>query len=121
MISTSGTYAEVRLSAREGAGHVRAGIKTANEPRSSGVASSQTFSADNMNNAAGILQYWQNRNWRPLPTRGKRLKSDSEQVGFGYLAGERDTNYLNGRKGLLKTRTASGLDAIISAVRAEKI
>ena len=77
----------------------------------------QALSADNMNNAAGILQYCAKQKLASV--------TDAENIKLGLNSEEQkeDTNYLDGIQGLLKTKDGQqlNLDNIGTTPLAEKV
>ncbi|WP_080201393.1 DUF2501 domain-containing protein [Salmonella enterica] len=83
----------------------------------------QSLSADNMNNAAGILQYCAKQKLASA-TNVENVKNQIlNKLGLDTTQQEQDTNYLNGLQGLLKTKDGQqlNLNNIGSTPLAEKV
>ncbi|MFP5641083.1 DUF2501 domain-containing protein, partial [Salmonella sp. 741265114_PSA] len=83
----------------------------------------QSLSADNMNNAAGILQYCAKQKLASA-TNVENVKNQIlNKLGLDTAQQEQDTNYLNGLQGLLKTKDGQqlNLNNIGSTPLAEKV
>lgn len=84
----------------------------------------QALSADNMNNAAGILQYCA-KNKLASVTNAENVKNQvMEKLGLSTPAAQQeDTNYLDGLQGLLNTKEGEqlSLNNIGSSPLAEKV
>lgn len=81
------------------------------------------LSADNMNNAAGILQYCAKQKLASA-TNVENVKNQIlNKLGLDTTQQEQDTNYLNGLQGLLKTKDGQqlNLNNIGSTPLAEKV
>ncbi len=82
----------------------------------------QALSADNMNNAAGILQYCAKQKLASV-TDAENIKNQVlEKLGLNSEEQKEDTNYLDGIQGLLKTKDGQqlNLDNIGTTPLAEK-
>ncbi|HEB1289934.1 TPA: DUF2501 domain-containing protein [Escherichia albertii] len=83
----------------------------------------QALSADNMNNAAGILQYCAKQKLASV-TDAENVKNQVlEKLGLNSEKQKEDTNYLDGIQGLLKTKDGQqlNLDNIGTTPLAEKV
>ena len=83
----------------------------------------QALSADNMNNAAGILQYCAKQKLASV-TDAENIKNQVlEKLGLNSEEQKEDTNYLDGIQGLLKTKDGQqlNLDNIGTTPLAEKV
>lgn len=83
----------------------------------------QALSADNMNNAAGILQYCAKQKLTSV-TDAENVKNQVlDKLGLGATEQKQDTNYLDGIQGLLNTQNGEqlSLDNIGSTPLAEKV
>ena len=83
----------------------------------------QGLSADNMNNAAGILQYCAKQKLASV-TDAENIKNQVlEKLGLNSEEQKEDTNYLDGIQGLLKTKDGQqlNLDNIGTTPLAEKV
>ncbi|EBT8986803.1 DUF2501 domain-containing protein [Salmonella enterica] len=83
----------------------------------------QSLSSDNMNNAAGILQYCAKQKLASA-TNVENVKNQIlNKLGLDTTQQEQDTNYLNGLQGLLKTKDGQqlNLNNIGSTPLAEKV
>ncbi|EHC42718.1 Putative glycoprotein/receptor [Salmonella enterica subsp. enterica serovar Hvittingfoss str. A4-620] len=83
----------------------------------------QSLNADNMNNAAGILQYCAKQKLASA-TNVENVKNQIlNKLGLDTTQQEQDTNYLNGLQGLLKTKDGQqlNLNNIGSTPLAEKV
>ncbi|MCZ9245148.1 DUF2501 domain-containing protein [Escherichia albertii] len=83
----------------------------------------QALSADNMNNAAGILQYCAKQKLASV-TDAENVKNQVlEKLGLDSEKQKEDTNYLDGIQGLLKTKDGQqlNLDNIGTTPLAEKV
>ena len=83
----------------------------------------QALSADNMNNAAGILQYCAKQKLTSV-TDAENVKNQVlDKLGLGAAEQKQDTNYLDGIQGLLNTKNGEqlSLDNIGSTPLAEKV
>lgn len=83
----------------------------------------QALSADNMNNAAGILQYCAKQKLASV-TDAENIKNQMlEKLGLNSEEQKEDTNYLDGIQGLLKTKDGQqlNLDNIGTTPLAEKV
>ena len=83
----------------------------------------QALSADNMNNAAGILQYCAKQKLASV-TDAENIKNQVlEKLGLKSEEQKEDTNYLDGIQGLLKTKDGQqlNLDNIGTTPLAEKV
>lgn len=70
----------------------------------------QALSADNMNNAAGILQYCAKQKLASV-TDAENIKNQVlEKLGLNSEEQKEDTNYLDGIQGLLKTKDGQQLN-----------
>ena len=77
----------------------------------------QALSADNMNNAAGILQYCAKQKLASV-TDAENIKNQVlEKLGLNSEEQKEDTNYLDGIQGLLKTKDGQQLNLDNSAGR----
>lgn len=84
---------------------------------------SQSLSADNMNNAAGILQYCAKQKLASA-TNAENVKDQIlNKLGLDTAQQKQDTNYLDGLQGLLKTKDGQqlNLNNIGSTPLAEKV
>lgn len=120
LISTSGIAAS-QLSA-QGANAQQGGMSLS---ALTGLLSrgAQSLSADNMNNAAGILQYCAKQKLASA-TNVENVKNQIlNKLGLDTTQQEQDTNYLNGLQGLLKTKDGQqlNLNNIGSTPLAEKV
>ena len=82
----------------------------------------QALSADNMNNAAGILQYCAKQKLASVDA--ENIKNQVlEKLGLNSEEQKEDTNYLDGIQGLLKTKDGQqlNLDNIGTTPLAEKV
>ncbi|AID26835.1 DUF2501 domain-containing protein [Salmonella bongori] len=83
----------------------------------------QSLSADNMNNAAGILQYCAKQKLASA-TNAENVKDQIlNKLGLDTAQQKQDTNYLDGLQGLLKTKDGQqlNLNNIGSTPLAEKV
>ncbi|ECC8921336.1 DUF2501 domain-containing protein [Salmonella bongori] len=83
----------------------------------------QSLSADNMNNAAGILQYCAKQKLSSA-TNAENVKDKIlNKLGLDTAQQKQDTNYLDGLQGLLKTKDGQqlNLNNIGSTPLAEKV
>lgn len=83
----------------------------------------QSLSADNMNNAAGILQYCVKQKLASA-TNAENVKNQiMNKLGLDTEQQKQDTNYLDGLQGLLKTKDGQqlNLNNIGSTPLAEKV
>ncbi|ENP9997586.1 DUF2501 domain-containing protein [Escherichia albertii] len=83
----------------------------------------QALSTDNMNNAAGILQYCAKQKLASV-TDAENVKNQVlEKLGLNSEKQKEDTNYLDGIQGLLKTKDGQqlNLDNIGTTPLAEKV
>ncbi|ENC2025120.1 DUF2501 domain-containing protein [Escherichia albertii] len=83
----------------------------------------QALSADNMNNAASILQYCAKQKLASV-TDAENVKNQVlEKLGLNSEKQKEDTNYLDGIQGLLKTKDGQqlNLDNIGTTPLAEKV
>lgn len=83
----------------------------------------QALSADNMNNAAGILQYCAKQKLASV-TDAENVKNQVlEKLGLSTTEQKQDTNYLDGIQGMLKTKDGQqlNLNNIGSTPLAEKV
>ncbi|BAT42052.1 DUF2501 domain-containing protein [Escherichia albertii] len=83
----------------------------------------QALNADNMNNAAGILQYCAKQKLASV-TDAENVKNQVlEKLGLNSEKQKEDTNYLDGIQGLLKTKDGQqlNLDNIGTTPLAEKV
>ncbi|MCZ7517421.1 DUF2501 domain-containing protein [Escherichia albertii] len=83
----------------------------------------KALSADNMNNAAGILQYCAKQKLASV-TDAENVKNQVlEKLGLNSEKQKEDTNYLDGIQGLLKTKDGQqlNLDNIGTTPLAEKV
>ncbi|EBA7186164.1 DUF2501 domain-containing protein [Salmonella enterica] len=120
LISTSGIAAS-QLSA-QGANAQQGGMSLS---ALTGLLSrgAQSLSTDNMNNAAGILQYCAKQKLASA-TNVENVKNQIlNKLGLDTTQQEQDTNYLNGLQGLLKTKDGQqlNLNNIGSTPLAEKV
>lgn len=84
---------------------------------------SQALSADNMNNAAGILQYCAKQKLASV-TDAENVKNQVlDKLGLSTAEQKKDTNYLDGIQGLLNTKDGQQLNLsnIGSTPLAEKV
>lgn len=83
----------------------------------------QALSANNMNNAAGILQYCAKQKLASV-TDAENVKNQVlDKLGLGATEQKQDTNYLDGIQGLLNTKDGQqlNLNNIGSTPLAEKV
>lgn len=83
----------------------------------------QALSANNMNNAAGILQYCAKQKLASV-TDAENVKNQVlDKLGLGTTEQKQDTNYLDGIQGLLNTKDGQqlNLNNIGSTPLAEKV
>ncbi|HGV9227595.1 DUF2501 domain-containing protein [Citrobacter amalonaticus] len=83
----------------------------------------QALSANNMNNAAGILQYCAKQKLTSV-TDAENVKNQVlDKLGLGATEQKQDTNYLDGIQGLLNTKDGQqlNLNNIGSTPLAEKV
>lgn len=83
----------------------------------------QALSANNMNNAAGILQYCAKQKLASV-TDAENVKNQVlDKLGLGMTEQKQDTNYLDGIQGLLNTKDGQqlNLNNIGSTPLAEKV
>ncbi|HFZ8994917.1 TPA: DUF2501 domain-containing protein [Citrobacter freundii] len=83
----------------------------------------QALSADNMNNAAGILQYCAKQKLTSV-TDAENVKNQVlDKLGLGTTEQKQDTNYLDGIQGLLNTQNGEklSLSNLGSSPLAEKV
>lgn len=70
----------------------------------------QALSADNMNNAAGILQYCAKQKLTSV-TNAENVKNQVlDKLGLGATEQKKDTNYLDGIQGMLNAQNGQQLD-----------
>lgn len=83
----------------------------------------QALSADNMNNAAGILQYCAKQKLASVTDVENVKNQVLEKLGLNSEKQKEDTNYLDGIQGLLKTKDGQqlNLDNIGTTPLAEKV
>jgi hypothetical protein len=83
----------------------------------------KALSADNMNNAAGILQYCAKQKLTSV-TSAENVKSQlMDKLGLGAAEQKKDTNYLDGIQGLLNAQNGQqlNLSTLGSSPLAEKV
>lgn len=84
---------------------------------------SKSLSADNMNNAAGIMQYCAKQKLASVTSTENVKNQVLDKLGLGASEQKQDTNYLDGLQGLLNSQNGEqlNLNSLGNSELAEKV